>query len=193
MPQQQTDGGHLERHERGRHRVMKRLGFGSRNLVLDRDMRAKALRVLPRQMPEPEPCEILPEPGQGGALDGIGRALPQEPQRRHRHCKGRSLRRLRGEHIADLPVLSARQMMEQGEMRRDQIALRRKMLPPLPVETRKARRIEAQCQDQRRVIHGVDRPGTQGFLPRQPRRHARRAVEGTRLRYPSPRLSYHSA
>jgi len=64
---------------------------------------------------------------------------------------------VRRDGIADGRNLRAGKVMEQGGMRRDQVAVGREMQPAQPLEPRLVVRVQRQRQDERRVSHARHR------------------------------------
>ena len=118
-------------------------------------MSAKTLRVLRRQGGPPSGGKVAAELGEARGFDLIGRAAAEKAQVRHPEGNRSGVAGDRTKRRGNLLFLIAGQMVEQRQMRRDEVAPGRKVPPAHGIEMGEARRVEAERQDQGCVGHPV--------------------------------------
>jgi len=130
-------------------------GFGG-GLVLDGHVRAEALAVLRREPVVPLLCQVRAQRGQCGRLKRVGDAAAQEAQPSRSHFKGRQGHAPVLQLTLDGPGFLAGQMVEQGDVRRNEVAVGWEMQGAQPLEPCLVVCMQPQRQDQRR---GAQVPG----------------------------------
>jgi len=130
-------------------------GFGG-GLVLDGHVRAEALAVLRREPVVPLLCQVRAQRGQCGRLKRVGDAAAQEAQPGRSRLEGRLGRAPVLQLALDSRYLLAGQVMEQGDVRRDEVAVGWEVQGAQPLEPRLVVCMQPQRQDKRR---GVQAPG----------------------------------
>jgi hypothetical protein len=124
-------------------------GGGRRHLVLDGDVRPVWLAVLGAEERCPGCRKIAAQLGQPRALDPDRRAAAEEERCGGLQREGGPAGRL-GDVREDAQLLGPRQVVEQRQVRRDEVALRREVFAAQAVEVGKRRLVEGERQDQRR-------------------------------------------
>ncbi len=120
-------------------------------------MRAEALAVLRREPVAPLLCQVRAQCGQCGRLKRVGDATAQEAQPGRSRLEGRQGRAPVLQLTLDGPGLLAGQMVEQGDVRRNEVAVGWEMQGAQPLEPGLVVRMKPQRQDQWRGAQTTDR------------------------------------
>ena len=123
--------------------------FGRRHLVLDRDVRPVALAVLRGERPRPLPGQPVAERHQLGGVHHHGHAPTQRPQPRQRHRQRRASDTHGRQVGGDVGLVFPRQGVEQRDVSREEVAVRREVRLPQGVQPGEQPGVEVEGEDER--------------------------------------------
>ena len=134
-------------------------GISGMDLVLNRDVRLMPLAVLGLEPVVPPEGKPMANGGQFFRLEDISHPSPEGAQTCHVEGEGLLARNAGRKILLNGWEVFTRKMVEQREMRRDKVALRRKVALPLFVEKGEGTFVESKRENERRcLVHAMKNP-----------------------------------